>query len=64
MVHHLTQSDDYLWQLILRGKRETTKTHPNTKFFPNFKFWKKQKKYIGVEGLGSVISIFILLYLI
>ena len=31
MIYHSTQSDDYLWYLILRGKqKEKTTTHPNT----------------------------------
>ena len=37
MVHHSTQSDDYLWYLILRGKqRKKTKTHRNTRFLTIF----------------------------
>ena len=38
MIYHLTQSDDYLWYMILRGKQKgkKTKTHPNSKFLPIF----------------------------
>ena len=27
MVHHSTQSDDYLWHLILRGRRKKINKH-------------------------------------
>ena len=42
IVQYITQSthsDIYLWYLILRGiqnKQKKIKTHPNTKFLPNF----------------------------
>ena len=53
MIYHSIHSDDYLWYLILRGKqkfsthkkKEKTKTHPNTKFFPIFKGRNKKLKH-------------------
>ena len=35
MIYQSTQSDDYMWHLILRGKEKIEKK-PNTKFLPIF----------------------------
>ena len=40
MFYHPIHTDDYLWYLILCGKK--TKPHPNTKFFHFFQ-WSEQQ---------------------
>ena len=43
MTYHSTQSDDYLWYLILRGKqKEKNKNTPEYKVPPHFQ-WSEQK---------------------
>ena len=42
MIYHSTQSDDYLWYLILRGKLEHTRIH--SKVPPHFQ-WSEQLSY-------------------
>ena len=53
MINYSTQSNDYLWYLILLGKRKEniTKTHPNTKTQPpppHFQ-WSEQKMSLPVK---------------
>ena len=44
MIYHPTESDDYMWYLILREKRKTVEKHPNTKFLHIF--YGRNKKLV------------------
>ena len=62
MIYHSTQSDDYLWYLILRGKRKKkTKTHPNKKVMKGLQRSYTKGFYVAVTRLERFFIIALLL---
>ena len=54
MIYHSTQSDDFFWCLIFRGKQKEKKTPEYSKFLPIFISRNNKKKKFLLNLIAAV----------